>query len=164
MKNLLLLAAFCIGIAFNASAEKITSPEKLQSDTLKKGKNYILFSKSGNVENISFSKSKKSQENKVYIRFGFPAPIPSSNVTNGQIITSKRYKEGGTLPVFDKIDIIKGNYAEITTAKDTKYRSLFTLTGVEYPLRLKLTSGTETIDLELTEAGEWNMEIELKNN
>lgn len=164
MKNLLLLAVFCIGIGFSSSAKNNFTPNHLPSDTLKKGKNYLLISKSENVENVNFSKSKKSKENIVYIRFGFPAPIPSSNVANGQVITSKRYKEGGILPVFDKIDILKGNYTEITTAKDTKYRSLFTLTGVEFPLRLKLTSGTDTIDLELTEAGEWNMEIELKNN
>jgi len=164
MKNLLLLAVFCIGVVFSSSAKNNFTANDLPLDTLKKGKNYTLFSKSENVENVSFNKSKKSKENVVYIRFGFPTPIPTSNVANGQIISSKRYKEGGTLPVFDKIDILKGNYAEITTAKDTKYRSLFTLTGAEFPLRLKLTSGTDTIDLELIEAGAWNMEIELKNN
>ena len=164
MKNLLLLAVCCIGFAFSSSAKNNFTLNDLSLDTLKKGKNYILFSKSENVDNVTFSKSKKPKENNIYIRFGYPAPIPSSNVTNGQVISSKRYKEGGVLPIFDKIDIIKGNYAEITTAKDTKYRSLFTLTGAEFPLRLKLTSGTDTIDLELTEAGEWNLEIDLKNN
>jgi hypothetical protein len=164
MKNLLLLAVFCTGLVFSSSAKNNFNVNDFALDTLKKGKNYLLFSKSENVENVSFSKSKKSKENVIYLRFGFPAPIPTSNVANAQVITSKRYKEGGVLPVFDKIDILKGNYAEITTAKDTKYRSLFTLTGVEFPLRLKLTSGTDTIDLELIEAGEWNMEIELKNN
>ncbi|MEJ5994521.1 hypothetical protein WG904_08835 [Pedobacter sp. Du54] len=164
MKNLLLLAVWCISFGFSSSAKNNFIGNSPSLDTLKKGQNFILFSKSSAVDNITFSKSKKPKTTNVYIRFGFPTPIPASNVANAQVITSKRYKEDGVLPVFDKIDILKGNYADITTSKDTKYRSLFTLTGVEYPLRLKLTSGTDTVDLELTEPGEWNMEIELKNN
>ena len=164
MKNLLLLAVCCISMSLSLSAKSDLNFNKLQLDTLTKGKNYLLFSKSDNVDNVTFSKSKKSKENIVYIRFGFPTPVPSSNSVNGTVITSKRYREGGVLPIFDKIDIIKGNYAEIKNDKDTKYRSLFTFTGVEFPLQLKLISGNDNIYLELTEAGQWNIEIELKNN
>ncbi len=164
MKKILILSAFFVAISLNSLAKSNFSTVILPSDTLKKGKNYILFSKSENIDNVSFSKSKKSKENIVYIRFGFPAPIPTSNSVNATVISSKRYNEGGSIPIFDKIDILKGNYAEIKNDKDTKYRNLFTFTGVEFPLRLKLNSGKENVDLEFTEAGEWNIEIELKNN
>ena len=68
------------------------------------------------------------------------------------------------LPKFDKIDILKGKYDDIKVNPDTKYRNLFTFTGLEFPIRLKLTSGLEVIDFEILEAGEWNIDIELKNN
>ena len=164
MKTILFLTAFCISISLNSFATNHSIPTHLKSDTLKKGKNYILFSKSQNIENVSFSKSKKPKGNIVYIRFGFPAPVPTSNAVNATVITSKRYNEDGTIPIFDKIDILKGNYSDIKNDKDTKYRNLFTFSGVEFPLRLKLNSGKENVDLEFTEAGEWNIEIELKNN
>ncbi len=164
MKNFLFLTAVCVFISLNSFAKDNIRPNLLQADTLKKGKNYILFSKSENIDNVSFSKSKKSKDNVLYIRFGYPTPIPKSNAVNANVITSKRYNEDGTIPIFDKIDILKGNYSEIKNSKDTKYRNLFTFSGVEFPLRLTLFSGKESIDLEFTEAGEWNIEIELKNN
>jgi hypothetical protein len=163
MKRSLYFIAFLALISLHSSAESILI-NKLPADTLKKGKNYLLFSKSENINNIRFSKEKKSTDNVLNITFGYPAPIPSSNAVNGTVITSKRYNEDGAAPIFDKIDILKGNYAAVKTNKDTKYRNSFTFTSVEYPLRLKLFSGAESIDLELTEAGEWNLWIELKNN
>lgn len=164
MKNLLFLCAVWLLASNDIAAKNREYTHQLAPDTLKKGKNYLLFSKSEEVESVNFSKSKKSKENIIYLRFGFATPVPSSNVTNGQIISSKRYKEDGSIPVFDKIDILKGKYADVIMSKDTKIKNLFSFTGVEYPVRLKLHSGKEIIDLELTEAGEWNLEIDLKNN
>lgn len=162
MRTFLTITFAALFLSFNSYAKTTFSK---QSDTLKKGKNYNLFSKSDNIDRIDFDKSKKSKENIVYIRFGFPKPMPTSNNVNANLLQSNRkYTEDGSLPVFDKIDIIKGKYADIKLARETAFRNLFTLTGVEFPLQLKLYSGKESIDLELNEAGEWNIGIELKNN
>lgn len=165
MKFLLSLSVIFYAFTISANAS-INHPQNVhQSDTLKKGKNYILYSKTAEVERVAFSKSRKSKDNIVYIRFGFPAPAPSSNSNNTAVLQSNRkYKEDDALPNFEKIDILKGKYEDIKVSKETKYKNLFTFTGIEFPLRLKLNSGKETIDLEVTEAGEWNLDIELKNN
>ncbi|WP_316772811.1 hypothetical protein [Pedobacter frigiditerrae] len=165
MRSLLFLAISLLTFSLKSNANHVNDFNYHQSDTLKKGTNYILFSKSENIESVSFSKSKKSKENIVYIKFGFPTPIPSSNGIQGNILQSNRkYTEDGSVPVFDKIDILNGKYADIKMSKDTNVRNLFKLTDAEFPLRLKLHSGKESIDLEFTEAGEWNISIELKNN
>ncbi len=135
----------------------------LQIDTLKKGKNYFLFSKSSRIDFVSISKSKKAKDTIIYIRFGYPTPIPTSNTINGTVISAHKNKESN-VPVFDKIDIIKGNYADIKVEKETLLKNLFTITGAKFPLSLKLTSGKEIIDFELTEGGEWDIRIDLKNN
>lgn len=147
--------------ALNANAK--TSNVNL-TDTLKKGKNFNLFNKSENINRVDISKDKKKKENKVYIRFGFPTPIPTSNAITSNVISSKRYNEDGSVPVFDKIDILKGKYEDIVVSNDTKVRNLFTISGVEFPLHLKLTSGAEVVEFELNEAGQWDISIELKNN
>ena len=162
MRTYLALIFFTLFFSLNSSAKTAITN---QTDTLKKGKNYNLFSKSDNVDRVDFNKSKKPKDNIVYIRFGFPKPMPSSNTVNATVMQSNRkYTEDGTLPVFDKIDILKGKYADIKVDKETSLRNIFTLTNVEFPLHIKLHSGKESIDLELNEAGEWNIGIELKNN
>ncbi|TKC07964.1 hypothetical protein FA048_12425 [Pedobacter polaris] len=165
MKKSLLIVIILSFFGLIASAKSNYKSPTLNLDTLKKGKNYNLFSKSSNIASVSFSKSKKSKENLVYIRFGFPTPIPTSNAINGTVLQgNRRYTEDGSVPVFDKIDIIKGKYLDVKLSKDTNMRNLFTLSGLEFPLHLKLYSGKESVDLEVNEAGEWNIGIELKNN
>lgn len=90
--------------------------------------------------------------------------MPASNAIKGNVIGGKMGENRDNLPLFDKIEILNGKYEDIKVSPDTKYRNLFTLTGLEFPLRLKLKSGLETIDFELLEVGEWNIDIELKNN
>jgi hypothetical protein len=141
-----------VSINSNAQTNKINP-----ADTLKKGKNY-------NIDRVDISKNKKQKDDKVFIRFGFPTPIPTSNAITSNVITSKRYNEDGSVPVFDKIDILKGKYEDIVVSKDTKVRNLFTISRIEFPLHLKLTSGAEIIEFELNEAGQWDIWIELKNN
>ena len=164
MKVLSILFALFFCASFTTMAKKVDAHEVFTQDTLKKGKNYILFAKTENISNVDFKKDKKGKENIVYIRFGYPTPIPSSNTISSNVITSKRYNEDSTAPIFDKIDILKGKYIDIEMSKDTKVRNLYKLTGVEFPLQLKLISGSESVQLEVTEAGEWNIGIELKNN
>lgn len=139
---------------------------KLENDTLKKGKNYVLFSKSKDIQNVIFSKNKKSQAQEVKIHFGLPTAVPvTKSVFSTTIDVEKKYKaEDAAAFVFDGIKIIKGKYSKVETTKETFTRNLFTFTNIEFPLRLLLTSKDQTIDLELVEAGDWDINIELKNN
>lgn len=157
--SIFLFAFFFVSINSNAQTNQSNS-----TDTLKKGNNYALFSKTENIARVDISKNKKQKENKVFIKFGFPTPIPTSNTITSNVISSKRYNEDGSVPVFDKIDILKGKYDDIVVSKDTKFRNLFTISGIKFPLHLKLTSGLETIEFELNEPGQWDISIELKNN
>lgn len=155
-----LVGFFLFSINSNAQANKSNS-----IDTLKKGKNYTLFNKSINIDRVDISKNKKSAERVILIHFGFPKPMPTSNTVSGTVLQSNRkYTEDGKLPVFDKIDIVKGNYSDIKVDKETNFKNIFTLTNVEFPVHLKLLSGKETIEFELNEPGQWDISIELKNN
>lgn len=155
-----LVGFFLFSINSNAQANKSNS-----IDTLKKGKNYTLFNKSINIDRVDISKNKKSAEPVILIHFGFPKPMPTSNTVSGTVLQSNRkYTEDGKLPVFDKIDIIKGNYSDIKVDKETNFKNIFTLTNVKFPIHLKLLSGKETIEFELNEVGKWDIVIELKNN
>lgn len=164
MKTVLLILSLLASVHFNVAANNKQNDVQARLDTIKKGKNYTLFSKSENVESVTFSKKKKSNSDIIYIRFGLTTPEPTFGRINGTVITSKRYKEDGTIPIFDKIEIIKGKYEDIKMSKHTKIKNLFAFLKPEFPIRLKLISGNEYIDLELLEAGEWDLEISLKNN
>ncbi|RZK57965.1 MAG: hypothetical protein EOO87_01540 [Pedobacter sp.] len=165
MKFLLSVSIVLFAFTLTLNASTVQKEKTVQADTLKKGKNFILHSQTANIDRVTFGKNKKTKQEVVYIHFGFPTPVPSSNSINGTVLQSNRsYKDEDSLPVFEKIDILKGKYEDIKLSRETKLKNLFTLTGVQFPLRLKLNSGKETIDLELSEAGEWNITIELKNN
>ncbi|MEE1945319.1 hypothetical protein VRU48_09380 [Pedobacter sp. KR3-3] len=161
-QKLFLLLFLFIGMATaNASINKNGN---LQTDTLKKGKNYILFNKSANIDEVSFSVNKK-KESTLVIRYGYPNPGAPTNNINGAIQQSKtQYGEPEAIPVFDKIEIVSGKYENIKVEKENTLRNRFTFTDLQFPLHLKLTSGKETIEFELQEAGYWNMAIMLKKN
>ena len=161
IKTLLFTALFAVCLNFGATAQN--SPI-IHTDTLKKGKGYNLFNKTVQINSIDFSKKKKAKDSVIYIYFGYPTAIPTSNAIKGNVIGGKMGEVRDHLPLFDKIDVLSGKYEEIKVSPDTKYRNLFTFTGLQFPIRLKLKSGLEEIDFELLEPGEWNIDIELKNN
>lgn len=161
MKYSLLITLMILSFSIKSFAK--TTPS-LQIDTLKKGKIYNLFSKTDQINTVEITKKKKPKQNGIYIYFGYPTSMPTSNAIKGNVIGGKMGESREDLPLFDKIEILNGKYEEIKVSPDTKYRNLFTLTGLEFPIRLKLKSGLETIDFELLEVGEWNIDIELKNN
>jgi len=164
MKSYSLSLIFLLFISSTAFSKLTVGDEKLAIDTLKKEKNYILHSKSENVASVSFIK--KAKANTVYIKFGFQSTAPSSSSVAGVVNqNNKTYMENvASSLVFDKIDILSGSYADIKVTSYSKLINLYELSKVEYPLRLKLYSGKERIDLELLEKGEWNIQIDLKNN
>lgn len=162
MRPFFILAAFLSCLSLSATAKLTVKSNIVQTDTLKKGKNYILYSKTENIQNVSFSQNKK-KDNLVVIRYGYPNPMAPTNTIGGAIQQSKsKYSEPEPVPVFDKIEIIKGKYETINVEKENDLRNRFTLSTLEFPLHLKLTSGKEVIELELQEASYWNISIELK--
>ena len=161
MRTFLIITLFTLLYSFSAVAQ---NENTIPIDTLKKGKGYNLFSKTAKINSIVINKKKKPKANMIYIYFGFPEPIPTSNAIRSNVLGGKMVESRDNLPKFDKIDILTGKYDEIKVNPDTKYRNLFTFTGLEFPIRLKLTSGLEVVDFEILEAGEWNIDIELKNN
>ncbi len=134
-----------------------------QTDTLKSGIGYNLFSKTPNISSVLVSTKKNAKKNIMYIYVGYPAPIPTSNAILSNVIGGKNGETRDNIPLFDKIDIITGNYEDIIVSPDTKYRNLFKLTGLTFPIRLKLRSGLEVVDFEILKPGEWSIDIELKN-
>ena len=166
MKYSSILTIILSFLFLNSSAHNLEFNSLTQSDTLKKGKNYILFSKTKEIESVRFVKNKKATTNSLKVHFGLPPVIPpTNNVFNSTMEVVKKYKpEDGALFVFDKITILSGKYDRIQTTAETNSRNLLTFTGLEFPLRLNLIWGKESVDLELTEAGEWDITIEIKNN
>ena len=161
MKSHTLLTLFTLFFSVNAFAEINTA---YQTDTLKKGKGYHIYSKTAKVNSVTIGKKKKPKADVVYIYFGFPEAAPTSNAVSANVIGGKMGESRDNLPKFDKIDILNGKYDEVKVSPDTKYKNLFTFSNLVFPLRLRLTSGLEVVDLEILEAGEWNIDIELKNN
>ncbi len=160
-KSFLFTALLAVCFSLSAIAQNNTI---VQTDTLKKGKGYNLFNKTVQINSIDFSKKKKAKDSVIYIYFGYPTAIPTSNAIKGNVIGGKMGEVRDQLPLFDKIDVLSGKYEDIKVSPDTKNRNLFTITGLKFPIRLKLKSGLEVIDFELLEPGEWNIDIELKNN
>lgn len=164
MKKSILAVIILTCLGLSASASSNHNSISFITDTLKKGKNYILFSKTENITNVSFSQNKK-KENLISIRFGYPNPMAPTNTIGGAIQTSNsNYGTKKAVPVFDKIEILGGKYEDIKVEKENDLRNRFILSGLQFPLKLKLISGKEVIELELQEAGFWNLAIELKNN
>jgi hypothetical protein len=132
------------------------------ADTIKKS-NYTIFSKSSTVENLSINKNKKSTEEVLTIRFGYPNVMPT-NTIGGAIQTSKQAVDSGVAPEIKNVVIVNGKYEDMGVVKDGSKRNKYTLTGLKFPLRLQIKSNTDIIDVELNEPGKWNIDIELKNN
>lgn len=161
MKSLFL---FVLIATMSGAAALAQNNLSLPADTLKKGKGYIMFHKTSAINSVEIAQKKTAKANGIYIYFGYPTPVPTSNAIRSNVIGGKMGEKRDDIPLFDKIDIITGKYEDIKVSRDTKYRNLFKLTGLEFPIRLKLKSGLEVVDFEISKAGEWRIEIELKNN
>ena len=164
MKIFTFLSVALLLTGLSAAATRPSKLIELPSDTLKKTKTYIIHSKTKNILEITLSKAKKG-DTAINIRYGYPTPAPNVNtVTRDVRESNKQGNKDQEIPAFDKIEIVKGKYEDMQSEKYTKYKNLFTFTTLTFPIRLKLNSGSEMIDLELIEAGNWVIVIDLKNN
>jgi len=163
MKKILFLiifgSFFTVNLMANDYARQINP-----TDTVKKG-NYTIFSKSDKIGTMSFTKNKKSKEQVLTIKFGYPTPMPGNNsLTSTSVQSSRPFGDQGTTPEIKNVLILAGKYEDMTVLKDGARKNKYTLTGLTFPLHLKISSDTDIVEFELTEAGKWNIDIELKNN
>ncbi len=161
MKKSLFLIVVCSLFTMNLMARDYVKQSKT-ADTIKK-ENYTVFGKSEKIATLKFNKNKKSTEQVLTIRFGYPTPISGSSNPTG-IQSSKSYGDTGESPEIKDVLILAGKYEDMKVMKANATTNKYTLTGLTFPLRLKIISSFEVLEFELKEAGKWNIDIELKNN
>lgn len=133
----------------------------IEIDTLQGTTQYHLFSKTSNIESVQFGKSKKSKELILYFKIDYAKAGTNSN-ENKTGVQSPRQFGDSTNPVISNVRIITGKYTEMKADAITKTATLYTLTGLQFPLRLQVFFMGEILDFELAEPGKWNIDLILK--
>ncbi|WP_124557828.1 hypothetical protein [Pedobacter sp. KBW01] len=165
MKNIALsLLLFCMVMGnrtFGNTRLHLTN----KTDTIKTT-TYKVLGKSKNIESVEIRKSKKTGHI-VYITIGKKKlnAINNNSTAYGVVGKSESVEaKSETGPVFDNIEVLNGGYDNIKVDKKSTSQNFYTLTNINFPLRLRMHAGTEYIDFELKEAGRWDVDIKYKNN
>jgi hypothetical protein len=84
--------------------------------------------------------------------------IVVSNTTGGAQTSS-----GATMPRYtvDNVQVLKGHYERLTSLESHLKSTETTLIEVIFPIRLKLTIGTEEVELEFFESGSYTVNISI---
>lgn len=162
MKKLIGSALFCflLTLSFHALASK--NPYLKPIDTLKKTSQYLLISKSENVNEVFISRNKKSKDQVLYLKIGFmQADVNSNTVKTAILQGDKQYGEAKN-PTISNVKILKGKYADMKAEAASKTATLYTLTNLEFPLHLAVEFMGESLDFELLEPGKWDIDVNLK--
>lgn len=158
-KTLMTLVLF-LSISYVANSAEKSFP--VLTDTLKKTGQYLLFSKTANIEDATIIKNKKSKDQILYIKIGFTKAESNSNAVKTAVLQgNKQYQEANN-PTISEVKILKGKYEDMKAEAVTKTSTLYTLTGLEFPLRLSIMFMGETLDFELLESGKWDVDLILK--
>lgn len=164
MRNIaLLVIAFVMFLASENSTAKSIKKYPLMQDTVL-NKDFVLHGTSSEIESATATKN-KTKGNALYIKLGYRTFNAASNNSTSLGISGKsrsRESQSVSAPVFDKVEILSGNYEEMKADKLSTTQNLFTLKNSEFPLRLKMYIGKEYIDFEIKEQGEWNIEVKYK--
>lgn len=157
MKNLLLsFVCLLTMISFNSFA----SDSKI--DTLKKTNQYVLYSKTANINDVFISKNKKSKENIVYVKISFATVQSNSNAIKTAVLQGNKQYGEDYHPTISNVKILKGKYEDMKGEAVSKTASLYTFTKLEFPLHLQVSLMGEIIDFELLEPGKWDIDLKLK--
>jgi len=157
MKNSL-LAFVCLLIM--ASFNSFASENK--TDTLKKTSQYVLYSKTANINDVFISKNKKSKENVIYIKVSFATVQTNSNAIKTAVLQGNKQYGEDNHPTISNVKILKGKYEDMKGEAASKTASLYTFTKLEFPLHLQVSLMGEIIDFELSEPGKWDIDLKLK--
>lgn len=137
----------------------------IKTDTIKTS-TYKVLEKSKNIESVEIRKSKKTGHI-IYITIGRKKLNSANNNSTAYGLVGKSESveaKSETGPVFDNIEVLNGGYDNIKVDKKSTTQNFYTLTNINFPLRLRMHAGTEYIDFELKEAGRWDVDINYKNN
>ncbi|WP_410220469.1 hypothetical protein [Pedobacter sp.] len=150
-------------VLFSIANIKAFASISLQTDSVKP---YTVINKSGNIEGVLISKKKKG-DNKIFLMVG-SREIKNKNEHAASLgisgTTESQERKDQTGPIFDKIDILSGNYSDISVVKQTTTQNLYTLKDVVFPLHLKMRDGKNFIEFEIKEKGTWDINVIYKNN
>jgi len=156
--NVLTLILF-LGISLNSFSSEKELFTKI--DTLKKTEQYLLFSKTSNINDVFFNKNKKSTESILYFKIGYETEQSNSNAIKTAVQGGQQYGDANQ-PTIAEVKILKGKYGEMKAETASKTSSLYTLTELEFPLHLQVKILNETIEFELLQPGKWNVDLILK--
>jgi len=159
IKTLIMLVLF-LSISYIANSAEKSLPAL--TDTLKKTDQYLLFNKTANIEEVNLIKNKKSKDQILYIKIGFAKTESNSNTVKTAILQGNKQYQDANNPTISEVKILKGKYEDMKAETVTKTSTLYTLTGLEFPLRLNIMFMGETLDFELLEPGKWDVDLILK--
>ena len=160
MKPIKLVLAALLLITTQQAFSKVNGP-LLRTDTLQKTNQYLLFSKGENIDNVRFSRNKKSKDETLFINIDY-AKTSSGSGVNQTGVQSPRQFGNADNPTISNVRIILGKYTDMKADAVTKTATLYTLSGLQFPLRLQVFVMGEIIDFELSEPGRWNVDLILK--
>ncbi|WP_231424570.1 hypothetical protein [Pedobacter sp. Leaf250] len=157
MKNLLLsFVCLLTMISFNSLASDS------KTDTLKKTSQYVLYSKTENINDIFISKNKKSKDNIVSVKISFASVQSNSNAIKTAVLQGNKQYGEDNHPTISSVKILKGKYEDMKGEAASKTASLYTFTKLEFPLHLQVSFMGEIVDFELLEPGKWDIDLKLK--
>ncbi|KIA92190.1 hypothetical protein OC25_18075 [Pedobacter kyungheensis] len=165
MKNIALSLVLFFMVMGNRTLASSEFHLLVKTDTTKTS-TYKVLGKSKNIESVEIRKSKKSGQI-VYITVGKKKLTSVNNNSTAYGVVGKSESveaKSETGPIFDNIEVLNGGYDNIKVDKKSTTQNFYTLTNINFPLRLRLHAGTEYIDFELKEAGRWDVDINYKNN
>jgi len=162
MKKLISSALFCFSLALSFQALASENVYFKQTDTLKKTSQYLLISKSENVNEVFISRNKKSKDQILYLKIGIMQADANSNAVKTAILQGNKQYGETMNPTISNVRIIKGKYADMKAEAASKTATLYTLTGLEFPLHLVIEFMGESLDFELLEPGKWDIDVNLK--
>ncbi|MET0571132.1 MAG: hypothetical protein ABWZ79_06875 [Pedobacter agri] len=140
----------------------VSSASEHLTDTLKKTNQYILFAKTAKIDDVFFSKNKKSKEEIVNVKISFATAESNSNAIKTAVLQGNKQYGDDNLPTISAVKILKGKYEDMKGESATKTSSLYTFTKLEFPLHLQIVTMGETLDFELLESGKWDINLNLK--
>jgi len=160
MKIIRLLIASVFIILTHQAFSKVKYPAPV-TDTLQKTNQYLLFSKTPDIENVEFSRSKKSKDQLLFIKIDYAKTGTNSSENKTGVQSSRQFGDSAN-PTISNVRIITGKYTDMKADAVTKTATLYTLTGLQFPLRLQVFLMGEIFDFELLEPGKWNIDLILK--
>ncbi len=162
MKKLISSVLFCflLTLSFQVFASENLSTKT--TDTLKKTSQYILISKTENINEVFISRNKKSKEQVLYLKIGFMSTDANSNTVKTAILQGNKQYGEATNPTISNVKILKGKYVDMKAETASKTATLYTLTNPEFPLHLVVEFMGESLDFELLEPGKWDIDVNLK--